>query len=92
MKLEFDSIEEIKSFLENIGYSVYRYGTVDLAKNPYSPNPFTYPYPPVTYINYDKEVKDPDLSKKIMCKRPEGVEKTITLEPEIPTKTENVLK
>lgn len=83
MKLEFDSIDEMKKFLEEIGYVVVKYGTtIDLSKNPYSPSPFTYPNPPITYVNYDKAMQDPNLSEKIMCK---------TTGVEIPTKTEKVL-
>ncbi len=66
MKLEFDNIQEMISFLEEVGYEVKK-GTFLHPYSPVTPNPFVpnYPYQPtVTY--YDAK-EDPNLSKKIMC-------------------------
>lgn len=60
MKLEFDSIEETVSFLQKIGYTVFK-GSVYQQKdgNPFYPQ---YPIQPITVCH-----NDPDLGSKITC-------------------------
>lgn len=66
MKLEFDSIDEVVSFLKNIGYTVYK-GTTHYPQdnNPFYPQ---YPVQPITVCH-----NDPNLSSKIMCQSNEDI-------------------